>query len=637
MQCKFQCLLLLSILFFTACDPSPSNKSSQKESPSPLKKILYVDSYHQDYLPNTLTRKAFEKKLKNYNTQIEYRFLNAKHQSKDSIAHYAKLISNELPALNPDLIVISDDAAMNQLVKPYLLTQNIPIIFVGVNWNTDIKAPHITGQLEVELLLELIKELKKHAKGSKIGILTANTLTDIKSIRAYENDLGVQFEKKVLVDNFSEWKDQFTELQRQVDILILRQNAGIAEWDTDSADEFVLNHTRIPTGSTNQHMQSLSLLTMPKMNGEFGEFAGKTAQKIFSGIQPADIPKERNKRSNITINTEIAKKMNVLFPQEFLEIANLYPAHRSHIVLVNSYHKGYQWSDGIERGLIKSLGLKKTQTPDEYANNRYKLNIFYMNAKKHPADSLLQIKAIQLREKVEKAQPDILLTSDDAAAKWFLAPFYNKSSTPALYCGVNWDASVYNLSEKNIRGMTEISPVKELVTFLEPYSKGKRVSYLGADILSERKEIDHYKNVLNMIFQKGALVKTVQEWKDQFLILQKSSDVLLLTNYTGIPHWDSLEMQKFIFDNTQIPTGTTSQLMSPYALLAFSRVPEEQGLWLGKQIKKLNSGIPISAIRDTHNVQSTPHIHTGLMKKLNIRFPAEMLDTAFLATEEIVQ
>ena len=83
------------------------------------------------------------------------------------------------------------------------------------------------GQIEVGLISGLISKLQEFSHGKRLGILTGDTLTDRKSVKFYTENLKLNFDQVSFVHNLDEWKAQFLKLQKSVDLLVLRNNAGV--------------------------------------------------------------------------------------------------------------------------------------------------------------------------------------------------------------------------------------------------------------------------------------------------------------------------------------------------------------------------------------------------------------------------
>lgn len=319
-------VFLLALIFQIIAFCSPTASADQP-------KILYIDSYHPEYGPNILARKTFFDGIEDLNAEIRYEFMDAKRKKTVDLQKAEALrIHNIIGHWQPDLIVAADDSVNKYLIAPYYLDSSIPIVFNGVNWDASAygyPATNITGQIEVELIIELISELKSFSRGKRLGIITGDTLTDRKSMKLYSEILNLHFDQISLVNNFNEWKTHFLNLQKTVDILIIRNNSGISGWDDVAAQQFVNANTLIPTGCISNHLNKLSLVCFPKKNEEFGEISARMVNDILrKGKSPADIPIIPNKKSRIYLNMKIAKKLGVTFPMETIENAHLISAEQ---------------------------------------------------------------------------------------------------------------------------------------------------------------------------------------------------------------------------------------------------------------------------------------------------------------------
>lgn len=317
--------LFLLILFAGGCLSEREVKVEEGGQSYPTKVIYYLDSYHSNYRPNQKTRTSFTNHLSGREIVIHYGYLDEKNvRDTRVLAQRGKFLFSEIQKYHPDLIVVADDPALNYVVIPYLKDSATPIVFIGINWSHTEVGKNMTGQIEVELIDNLVQDLTHYAKGIRIGILTARTSTDEKSVQHYEQLLKRKIDQKIYVNEFDSWKREYQALQNKVDILIVRQNAGIANWDQKEAEEFVLMHTKIPTGTPNLHMAGLALFCYPKLNEEYGEYAAKTAIKIFSGISPSVLPIEKNKRTKVTVNMALSKKLGIKFSPQFIENVTFY-------------------------------------------------------------------------------------------------------------------------------------------------------------------------------------------------------------------------------------------------------------------------------------------------------------------------
>lgn len=121
------------------------------------------------------------------------------------------------------------------------------------------------------------------------------------------------------------------------------------------------------------------------------------------------------------------------------------------ILVLNSYHKGYAWSDNIVSG-IDSVFLPYGDV---------ELSIEYMDTKRHFSEFYLeQLKEIYL-EKYREQKFDAVIVSDDNALNFLFA---NREemlpNVPAVFCGIN------DVTDERIAGHYEITGVNEAPDFL---------------------------------------------------------------------------------------------------------------------------------------------------------------------------
>lgn len=289
------------------------------------KKVFYLDSYDASYRPSVLTQAGARAVLDPAGVLLEIFYLDEKRNPSEAALGMAALSARRRIAdWKPDLIIASDDPANKLVIVPWYRGTDLPVVFVGVNWDAapyGYPARNVTGQVEVEVVRELLAELRTYARGNRVGFLSGDTSTDRLNLAYYEKILGLSFARTVMVTRFDEWKRAYAALQGEVDLLFLRTNGGIDGWDDDEAEKLVLAQSRIPSGSVAPHMGRFVLLNFAKIREEFGEYAGRTALRILGGASPADIPLTANLQARALVNMRLAKALGIRFPVEFLERA----------------------------------------------------------------------------------------------------------------------------------------------------------------------------------------------------------------------------------------------------------------------------------------------------------------------------
>ncbi len=290
------------------------------------------------------------------------------------------------------------------------------------------------------------------------------------------------------------------------------------------------------------------------------------------------------------------------------------------VLFVNSYHEGYPWSDGEEKGaklVLEPAGVK--------------VQFFRMDVKRHQGDAAFARAAAQkAKAEIDALKPDVVILADDPAVKELLVPFYKDAALPFVFCGVNWDATRYGLG-KNATGMVEVSLVKEIIGGLKDYAKGPRVGFLTVDSETERIEGPYYRKALGLSFSSEKYVKTMAEWKKAFLEMQGEADMVLIGNYAGINDWNEADAAAFAMAHSKIPSGSIYDFMMPYVMLGYTKIAEEQGAWAGKAAIDILKGATPASIPVAANKQAKIFINPALATKAGIIFKPELVKVAEVA------
>jgi hypothetical protein len=260
------------------------------------------------------------------------------------------------------------------------------------------------------------------------------------------------------------------------------------------------------------------------------------------------------------------------------------------VFVLYSYDEQFFWTHSINEAIKSVLSSDHVQSMT-----------FYMDTKWHPVETEKFAAAQMAKLQIEQFKPDVVITSDNDAVKYVLMPYYKNSAIPFVFCGINWDASIYGLPYKNATGMLEIELVSEIVKNLQEHVKGKRIGYLAMEGFTERKLAEHYGLYLGKALNKSYFPTSFSEWKEDFLKAQQEVDILLLLNPKGIKDFDMQQAQSFVEENIKIPTGTSLAWMTQMSLLGITLRPEEQGTWAAQTALKILGGQSPSDIPITRN------------------------------------
>jgi hypothetical protein len=284
------------------------------------------------------------------------------------------------------------------------------------------------------------------------------------------------------------------------------------------------------------------------------------------------------------------------------------------IFILHSYSDEYPWTRGIHRMIRDVLDAQNIVT-----------STFYLDTKNRSSESEKFAAAQMAKLKITKFKPDVVIVSDDDAVKYVLMPYYKDSTIPFVFCGVNWDASVYGLPYSNTTGMLEVELISEMVKNLQEYTKGRRLGTLALDGFTERKWVAHYSEHLGRAIDRSYFPTSFEEWKDNFLRLQHEVDMVILLNPKGLKDFDMQQAENFVENNIKVPTGSSIMWMSHMSLLGITLVPEEQGLWAAQTAMNILDGVAPNSIPITRNRQGKLFINLKIAEKLGITFKPYLL------------
>lgn len=285
------------------------------------------------------------------------------------------------------------------------------------------------------------------------------------------------------------------------------------------------------------------------------------------------------------------------------------------ILFVDSYHQGYPASFRIVSGVKQAL-----------AGHAINFKLVEMDTKRNPEPAYIASAAVKTKSIIEKFNPDVLIACDDNAAKYLIEPYYKDSPIPIVFCGINWDASVYGFPFPNMTGIIEVTLVSEIVRHLKKYAKGQRMGFLGGDRLSERKNREYYQKRFNIDFAQTYFASTFAQWKQQFAKLQKEVDMLIMTTHVGIPDWDDASARTFVEDHIKIPVATEHEWEMPYALVGVIKDYLEMGSWSGHAAIMILDGVPPSKIPVTSNKNGRLFFNARISKILGITNTPELAE-----------
>lgn len=281
---------------------------------------------------------------------------------------------------------------------------------------------------------------------------------------------------------------------------------------------------------------------------------------------------------------------------------------------VSSYHRGDPWSDGVERGLRSVLG------------GHCEIKQVDMDTKRNKDNEYKVAKSLEIKALVESWSPDVVITSDDNAAKFLIKPYFKDAATPFVFCGVNWTADEYGFPYDNVTGMVEVAPIQPMLRSATSVAGGaKRVLYLGADTLTEEKNLARFVTAAKEFSLEldSALVGSTDAWLAAYEKAQ-DYDFIIMGSNAGIGDWDVDKVKSGIAGTSKKLSVTSHDWMMPFTMLGFTKIAEEQGEWAANTAIALMNDTPPRDIPITANRKWDLWMNEGLVEGTQLKLPRSL-------------
>jgi len=292
-------------------------------------------------------------------------------------------------------------------------------------------------------------------------------------------------------------------------------------------------------------------------------------------------------------------------------------AAQKKILLIDSYNEGYEWSDAI------------IDSARQVLNGKTDLLITHMDTKRHGSEEEKIAAALKVKEQIKSYKPDLLIACDDNAAKYVIVPFYKDTAMPVVFCGINWDASIYGFPCNNVTGMLEVSVIHPLMAQMKKFAKGDRVVFIGNNNETNCKEAEMLKSHFNLNLDIK-YVATFDEWKEAYLYAQNNGDMLIFINNAGISGWNDAEAKKFTLENAKIPSGSCHAFVSPFVLVTYAKLGSEQGTYAANTALRILDGVSPKEIPIVGNECGQFYVNLPIAQKLGIQFSPATMEVATL-------
>lgn len=294
-------------------------------------------------------------------------------------------------------------------------------------------------------------------------------------------------------------------------------------------------------------------------------------------------------------------------------------ATRKKVLVVMSYHQGYEGEEEIARGLEASLPA---------AEFRY----FYLNAKyDYPGGKRLAAEAFKI---FQEYRPDAVVAVDDPAQEFLVVPYLREQvATPVVFCGVNFEAGKYHYPAGNVTGVVERKHYRESLAFARLVVPELRsVVVIYQDNPTNRQnlsQIEEEQAGYPLMIGGKYPVATLAELQVVLKRLEKTGEALLLLNLSGITNDQGVALdggavlQQVTAQAANPTIGSSSWEVKAGVLCGVTKSNAEQGSLVASLLHKIWGGTPISQLPLLQNCNGRRLVNLTTLKKLGLTLSPE--------------
>jgi ABC-type uncharacterized transport system substrate-binding protein len=303
------------------------------------------------------------------------------------------------------------------------------------------------------------------------------------------------------------------------------------------------------------------------------------------------------------------------------------------VLLVQSYHEGYPWVDGITKGVKDTLTAAGVQC-----------EVFYMDTKRQPTEEWKKKSGELARAKVAEYKPDVVITADDNAQKYFAVEYKDKPGINIVFCGVNAEASAYGFPASNVTGLLERPLWAQGAKYLQSIvPSAKNVAVFADDSETADGFCDYMKkNPTTLQVTAWERPKTFSEWQEAVKKHQGDVDAFVVVLYHTIKKqagdaksMEAKEVMAWTMQNNKKPILAVQEFtMTDGALCGVIYTGEDTGIEAAKIAIGLIGGKTAKDFPVQPVIKGKVVVNVKAGEKIGVPIPFEVMQTADLAIEQ---
>lgn len=311
---------MLAVSGLIGCGSSDTGKTNEKKKIGVVQFIAHgaLDDANKGFV-DALKEKGYEE---GKNIEIDQK--NANGQIDLAAQITGQFVSDKKDAIFA-IATPSAQAAYNS-------TKEIPIIFTAVTDPIDAEIAkdlkssgnNVTGTIDkvsIDEQLEMFKKIMPDCKtlGFIYTTSEANSVNQLKELKEVAPKHGLTI-KEIGVANINEINQILTAQIGTVDALYAPTDNNVAA-SYELVAQIALKANKPILGAEPAVVEKGGLISKGLDYYTLGKMAGYKAAEVLEGKKPADIQIEAMKELAITVNTDVAKKLNITIPDDIMKVA----------------------------------------------------------------------------------------------------------------------------------------------------------------------------------------------------------------------------------------------------------------------------------------------------------------------------
>ncbi len=292
---KFICFFILSLLYIFVCRPVASAQSQ----------ALLISSYHPGFPTFFKQIDGLKSILAPAGVHLDVEFMDSKRfMNKKNIVLFRESLEMKLAALGKyDVVITSDDNALNFILKNKNIFPGIPIVFCGVNDQELARSMNVndsvTGVIEAASLRENIQAVSQIVPKVKTIYLIVDSTPSGQADLSAVNSMASEFPKLEFVEislnlmSWAEMKGVLGRLPSDSAVLLLaayRDKDGVSKSFKDGLEQILASCKR-PVFHPYEHGLGSGIIGGKVISHyEQGVVAGHIVLDILDGTDLKDIP-----------------------------------------------------------------------------------------------------------------------------------------------------------------------------------------------------------------------------------------------------------------------------------------------------------------------------------------------------------